>query len=93
MRMRKEAEVVVVVVERERSVSATLAVCDGCWRSGGAMEEGGRLHLPDRSPQGVDVLLLPVLHGVGIPAGALIPYVAGHRERDHLVGHTKRQEK
>ena len=56
------------------------------------MEEGGRLHLPDRSPQGVDMLLLSVLQGVGIPAGALVPYVAGHRERDHLgkVGHTNK---
>ena len=58
---------------------------------GGAMEEGGGLQLPDWSPQGVDVLLLSVLRGVGIPAGALIPYVAGHRERDHLVGWTHKQ--
>lgn len=38
------------------------------------------------SAQGQDVSLLPVLHGVGVPTGALVPDVAGHGEGDHLGG-------
>lgn len=38
------------------------------------------------SAQRQDVSLLPVLHGVGVPTGALVPDVAGHGERDHLGG-------
>lgn len=34
----------------------------------------------------MDGLLLSVLRGVGVPAGALVPDVAGHWERDHLLG-------
>lgn len=30
--------------------------------------------------------VLSVLYSVGIPTGALIPYVAGHGERNHLLG-------
>ena len=36
------------------------------------------------SPQGMHVVVLPVLDSVGIPAGALIPDVAGHGEGNHL---------
>lgn len=38
------------------------------------------------SAQGQGVSLLPVLHGVGVPTGALVPDVAGHGEGDHLGG-------
>lgn len=42
-------------------------------------EEGG-------SPQGVDVLVFPLLWSVGVSAGTVFPYVTGHGERDYLAG-------
>lgn len=38
------------------------------------------------SAQSQDVSLLPVLHGIGVPTGALVPDVAGHGEGNHLGG-------
>lgn len=47
----------------------------------------GRAEAPgDRSAQSQDVSLLPVLHGIGVPTGALVPDVAGHGEGNHLGG-------
>lgn len=34
----------------------------------------------------MDMFILSVLYSVGIPTGALIPYVTGHREGNHLLG-------
>ena len=65
---------------KEGSASATLAVL--CWSKGpGTLNRGPR---SGWSPQGMDVFILSVLYGVWIPTGALIPYVAGHGERNHL---------
>ena len=62
------------------SASAALAVL--CWSKGpGTLNRGPR---SGWSPQGMDVFILSVLYGVWIPTGALIPYVAGHGERNHL---------
>lgn len=36
------------------------------------------------SPQGVDVLVFPLLWSIGVSAGTVFPYVTGHGERDHL---------
>ena len=70
---------------KEGSASATLAVL--CWSTvPGTSSRGPR---SGWSPQGMDVLILSVLYSVGIPAGALIPYVAGHGERNHLDSRDK----
>lgn len=62
------------------SASATLAVL--CWSKGpGTLNRGP---CTGWSPQGMDVFILSVLDSVGIPTGALIPYVTGHGEWNHL---------
>lgn len=62
--------------------SATLAML--CWSKGPRTLNRGPV--TDRSPQGMDVFILPVLYGIGIPAGALVSYVARHGEWNHLTG-------
>lgn len=70
---------------KEGSASAALAVL--CWSKGpGTLNRGP---CSGRSPQGMDMFILSVLYSIGIPTGALIPYVTGHGEWNHLGGREK----
>lgn len=68
-------------VDEGGSASATL----GCVVLKGTGSLNGD-HRAGSSPEGMEALILPVLHGVGISAGALIPYVTGHGEGNYLRG-------
>lgn len=71
---------------KDPTASATLAVL--YWSKGpGTFNRGPR---SGWSPQGMDMFVLSVLYSVGIPTGALIPYVTGHGEGNHLGGREKR---
>lgn len=61
-------------------LTATQAVL--CW-SNGTLNRGP---CAGRSPEGVEVFILPVLESIQIPAGAFISYVTGHGEWNHLRG-------
>ena len=71
---------------KEGTASATLAVLR--WSKGpGTFNRGPR---SGWSPQGMDMFVLSVLYSIGIPTGALIPYVTGHGEGNHLGWREKR---
>lgn len=70
--------------EDEGGVFASAALAVLSWREGpGTLNRGP---CSGWSPQGMDMFILSVLYGVGIPTGALIPYVTGHGEGNHLLG-------
>lgn len=73
---------------REAACAGNRLRLRGGWRRRSQLRGWGRGHSGPGggSAQGQDVSLLPVLQGVGVPTGALVPDVAGHGEGDHLGG-------
>lgn len=61
--------------KREDGGSAPVTLAVLC-RSEGSRDSGEEVPLFVWSPQGVGVVVLSVLDGIGVPARALIPYVA-----------------
>lgn len=68
---------------RRRDLPRPLRLCCVGARGPGTLNSGP---CSGWSPEGMDVCILPVLYRIQIPTRALISYVAGHGEWNHLLG-------